>query len=474
MIDFAANVLGRPLDPWQQWLVIHLGELLEDGRPRFRRVLVIVARQNGKTWLCTVLALFWVYVERHKLVFGTSNKIEYAVDSWAAAVTIAQTTPALKARTLKPRYTNGQNDLPTRDGAHYRIAAANADGGRSKSIDRAIGDELRQQTTWEAYAAIVPAMNARPNAQIVWITNMGDATSVVLNELRSQALDDIRSSVEDISDTASRLGLFEWSALEGSHPADAAALAAANPQFGRRMDADDLLEQARAVARPGVDPKALAKHLTEVLCLTVDNAEPAIAPAAWSACSARAPMPAGVRLAACVDVAPDGQHVTLAVAGLDDDRWRIEVVTAWDGPDALEQLRRQLRGWVQDVRPSFLGWFPGSAAAAVDADLRDRRKQGRYLWPPRGVQIVEIRPGHEPAVCMGFTQQVSAGAVAHPDDPLLNAHAAAAGKIWLGDKWVFGRQGSGHVDAVYAAAGALHLIRTAPKIRRGTGTIAVG
>src|ERR1700742_2146374 len=55
VIWFAAVVLGQPLDPWQQWLVIHLGELLPDGRPRFRRVLVLVARQNGKTHLCKVL-----------------------------------------------------------------------------------------------------------------------------------------------------------------------------------------------------------------------------------------------------------------------------------------------------------------------------------------------------------------------------------------------------------------------------------
>ena len=51
VIYFAAVVLGRPLDPWQQWLVIHLGELLPDGLPRFRKVLVVVARQNGKTLL---------------------------------------------------------------------------------------------------------------------------------------------------------------------------------------------------------------------------------------------------------------------------------------------------------------------------------------------------------------------------------------------------------------------------------------
>jgi hypothetical protein len=34
VIEFAEDI-GWPLDPWQQWAVIHMGELKEDGTPRF-------------------------------------------------------------------------------------------------------------------------------------------------------------------------------------------------------------------------------------------------------------------------------------------------------------------------------------------------------------------------------------------------------------------------------------------------------
>jgi hypothetical protein len=50
VIEFA-EYIGRPLDPWQRYLVIHAGEL-EKGRgqegekPRFRQVLVLVSRQR--------------------------------------------------------------------------------------------------------------------------------------------------------------------------------------------------------------------------------------------------------------------------------------------------------------------------------------------------------------------------------------------------------------------------------------------
>lgn len=463
VIHFAATVLQRPLDPWQQWLVIHLGELLDDGRPRFRKALVIVARQNGKTHLCTVLALFWLYVERWPLVFGTSNKIEYAADAWKDAVDLALSVPALAAQTNKPRFTNGQNNLPTRHRSSYRIGAANADGGRSKSIDRAIGDELRQQKDWTAYAALIPAMNARPRAQVIYITNMGDSTSVVLNELRAEAEAAIAAG-----DVERPTALFEWSAPAGSHPTDVHALAAANPQAGRRMDWDMLTADAAAVARPGADPKKLASFLTEIMCIPVDQMDPAIDPGAWAAGRDRAPIPAGVPVTACLDISPDQQHATLAVAAaLPDGRIRLEVVKDWAGPTALADLRREFRSWVATVRPVLIGWFPNGPAASIDAELRDRRRQGRYMWPPRGTRIDEIRQD-QAAVCMGLAEQVAAGEIVHSGQELLDDHIGATDKAWRGGRWVFARRGSGHIDAAYAAAGAVHLARVAPKRRRAT------
>jgi hypothetical protein len=47
VIQFA-EIIGEPLLPWQQWLVKHALELTPDGTYRFRTVLVLVARQNGK------------------------------------------------------------------------------------------------------------------------------------------------------------------------------------------------------------------------------------------------------------------------------------------------------------------------------------------------------------------------------------------------------------------------------------------
>lgn len=452
VIWFAAVILGEPLDPWQQWCVIHLGELLPDGRPRFRQVLILVARQNGKTHLCKVLSLYWLFVERQAMVFGTSTNLEQAKEAWEFAVELAQQTPALAHRVRSVRIGNGQQVLSTTDRCRYKIGAADRRGGRGKTIRRAIGDELREQHTWDAYNAVTFATNAVPDAQIVYITNQGDTRSIVLASLRRAAL-----AGDDMS-----LGIFEYSAPPGTHPTDPAGWAAANPQLGRRMDPAALAGQALRVSKPDADPEELAGFLTEALCMSVDRLDPAINPAAWKDCRDVGDLAAArSRLALCVDLSPDGLHATLAAAAvLEDARVRVETVHEWTGPAAAAALERDLPGWVAKLKPQTLGWFPTGPAAAVAAQLADRRKDGVRGWPPAGVTVAEIR-GETTAVCMALAKQVNAHTLAHSGQAMLDAQVRGAEKKPRGDGWVFARAG-GNVDAVYAVAGAAHLARTLP------------
>ena len=63
VIAFAAVILKVTLFPWQCWLLIHALELNEDGSYRFRRVIVLVARQNGKTTVMGVLIAWWLFID---------------------------------------------------------------------------------------------------------------------------------------------------------------------------------------------------------------------------------------------------------------------------------------------------------------------------------------------------------------------------------------------------------------------------
>lgn len=489
VIEFARDVLKAPLDPWQCWLMIHAGELLPDGRPRFRKVLVLVARQNGKTHLLVVLTLFWIFIECVAVVLGTSTKLDYAAESWRKACRLARRVPRLAAEISHRgaiRKANGEQVLWRADpdereldeGSRYKIAASNEEGGRSLTVDRLVLDELRQHHDYSAHDAAVPATSAVPDAQIFALSNAGSVKSVVLNDMRSDALDFIKTGEGD-----QRLGIFEWSAARGSSPLDVDALAQANPNLGRRIDLDGLLGDARTAMKKG--GSKLAGFKVEHMCIGVQHMDPAIDPEHWKACEDIGDLSeVRSRVVLCVDVSPDEQHATLIAAAvlpgevvvdelaaevdaedaetpvedLPNERVRVEVVQAWDGPKCIRDLKRDLPRLVRKVKPQALGWFPTGPTAAIAADLADR-EDGH--WPPKNVTVEEIRRD-VPAVCMGFAAQVRAELIAQAVDPMLSAHVLGAEKLRQGDRWVFTRRGVGYVDGAYAAAGATHLARTLP------------
>lgn len=471
VIWFAEHVLGKPLDPWQQWLVIHIGELLEDGRPRFRRAVVLVARQNGKTYLCVVLTLFWMFVEKWPMIFGTSTNLEQAAEPWEAACEMAEETKALAD--LMPRNAirkaNGQQVLRNVYRSKYKIGAVNEKGGRGKSIDRLIGDELRTHKNYVGYRAAYNAMNARPYGQAVFISNQGDDTSEVLNDLYDAAFAYITTGDGD-----ERLGLFEWSGPPGCALDDVHALAQANPNVGWRNDWDTLLGPAKELSLPSAKQEAINGFRTEVLNQRVRNLDAAINAQGWEDGRVEGDLSElRSRLAALVDVSPDMQHATLVVAGvMADDRVRVEVpgvdlpgrgrvVGAWSGPRAVANMQRDLPAMIRKIRPQVFGWLPSGPAASAAAALKDRKIKGARAWPPPGITVAEIS-GEVTAICMGLAAEVEARMVVHAGDPLLDAHITGAAKLWNGDRWRFERTGDGHVDAAYAVAGAVHLARTLP------------
>lgn len=471
VIRFAER-LGLPLDPWEQWAAIHLGELLPDGRPRFRQLLILVARQNGKTTLLVVLTLYWLFVDRVPLVLGTSTKLDYAAESWRLACRIVRRVARLR-REVPPkggiRKANGEQvlwraDAVERlidDGSRYKIAASNSEGGRSLSIDRLIMDELRQQYTYEAWDASVPAAS-KVGAQVVGISNAGVARSVVLNNYRASALKFITTGEGDY-----RKGLLEWSAPEDASPDDLEALAQANPNLrwnatGHYRDADELLAEARDAMYVGGEK--LVGFKTERMCITVTVLDPAVDMRQWDALAANGGcLDPGTlddvrdRVAVVAELSEDGLHATLyAAALLPDGRTRVDPVDAWAGPDAADQLRAALPDHLERIQPRAFGWLPGGPAAAITADVKNL---------PAGITVETIK-GETNAVCMGFAEQVIAGRIAQSADPLLDTQLAGTEKEYTAGGWRFMRRGAGHCDASYAAAGAVHLARTLPPPKR--------
>lgn len=304
VINFAKSVLGVLLFPWQQWLLIHALELNEDGTYRFKKLVILVGRQNGKTTLLTILSLWWLFVDSLRdtnrippsdfLILGTAQDLDTATEAWDRTLKYCDPDPEneagipdLMSRSLKPLRVNGGRSIRLKKGQKYKVKAATRKSGRGKSASRIIMDELREQQTFESWAAITKTMNAIWNAQLWTISNAGDAKSVVLAHVRNLGHAAVKAWAEQVEteqmDIAEwerefdgTLGLFEWSALEDCEINDADQIARANPSLGYVVMWETIMSDMKT------DP--LFVFRTEVLCQWVTAAiETYITEEEWTA-----------------------------------------------------------------------------------------------------------------------------------------------------------------------------------------------
>lgn len=316
VIEFALVVLGVDLYPWQKWLLIHALELREDGTYRFRRVIVLVGRQNGKTTLASVLAAWWLFVDSARnpdrippfkfKVVGVAQNLDIAKEPWSAVKLWCDPDPetaeeaelgieALVQATAKVRDANGSIAITARSRAHYEIRAAK--NARGKPAAKVLMDEMREQRDWSAWNAVSQTTKSFWNGMLVGFSNAGDAGSVVLAHQRNAALLDLIAAgvhvpdyVEDGIAAAEAhangeiaepvpadesLGIFEWSAAPGCAKNDIEAILQSNPSIGHgSMTIEICLADIRGMTDAG--------YRTEVLCQWVTTrVEPYIDQVRW-------------------------------------------------------------------------------------------------------------------------------------------------------------------------------------------------
>ena len=432
-VDWCKAVLGVELMPWQQWLAQHAMEVDEDGRFRFRTVLVLVARQNGKTFMLSSSSLWLLFAQRVPMIVSAAQSLDIAREAWAEAASYAESEPVLLDDLRAVRRANGQERIETSWGGVYRLAAATSRGGRGLSVDRLNIDELREHRDWKPWGALSKTTIARPNAQTWCYSNAGDDQSVVLNHFRDQG----------VAGSNETLGLFEWSAPDGCDLDDREAWAWANPSLGVRI--------SEAAIKAALETDTPDVFRTEVLCQRVKVMDAAVDPGSWEACRDTGGTLERLRddLHLFVDVAPDGRHVTVGVAAeTEDGRVRVEVVAAWQ---STRMARAELGPLLERVAPKMVGWFPSGPSAAI-ADVLTRAAD-RLDVPLVGYADAQAREAS-----MLFADLVHTRRLIHPGDPLLDAHVSGAQRKQSGDGWRFARVAGGHVDAVYAVAGAAHSV----------------
>lgn len=319
VIDFADEVLGVILLPWQRAALIRMLELSEDGSLRFRTVLVLVARQNGKSTLAQVLTIWLLFVWGWPLVLGTAQDLDVAESLWEEVVDLVESNDELNALKDGVTKVNGKKSLNLTTGAKYKVKAANRRAGRGLSGNLVLLDEIREHQTWDAWGAITKTTMARAEALILALSNAGDVTSRVLRYLRLMAHravgdpdgiaaiedgagpseddieelldtdtddldefdDDDESDVEldDLEQDEETLCILEWSAPPGCEKTDRSGWSWANPSRGYTISTKTIASACKT------DPEWVFR--TEVLCQWNDGATAGpFAPGAWDATKA--------------------------------------------------------------------------------------------------------------------------------------------------------------------------------------------
>ena len=350
--DFCESI-GEPNLPWQKWLSIHAleitGSFPDDWSFRFRYVIVLVSRQNGKTHWFKKLGIFFNYVLQTKLVIGTGQSLDKSNDTLEEAVDLIEETPILSAEFDKVLRGAGRREYILKGGERWKVVASNRKG-RGWSSDLILMDESREQTDWLGWSAISKTMLARPRAILVTVSNAGDTTSVVLRHLRLQAhsqlgdpdgIADNRSALggEDVDDS---LGIFEWSAVPGCDIHDREAWAQANPSLGYGFLTEKALASACAT-----DPEDVFR--TECLCQWVESLLPQPFPAgAWEAgIDTKSFIAPESEIYYGIDMSTDRKWISIAACGQrEDGNYHVEVIARVpDAAKAIEWFRmRSPRG----------------------------------------------------------------------------------------------------------------------------------
>ena len=451
IIDFAEKVLGIELIPWQKWLVIHAFEVKDDPidgwRLRFRTVIVEVGRQNGKTTLSCIIALYFLYQLKAGLVLGTAQDVSNAEDVWQSCVDMAQSNEELSEAIQHVWYTNGSKRLQLKGNRDYRVRASNRKAGRGKSADLVLLDELREHQTWDAWAALSKTGMARKNSLLWCMSNAGDGTSVVLRHFRLRAHAQLKDPdgivkalgeselIADESADGSALALFEWSADPEADPGDVNAWRQANPSLGYTIEMSSLK------AAHADDPADVFK--TECLCQWVTTViTPPFPVDSWDAgkdedsrIADDSPLWFGV------DISADRTRSSIAVCGKrTDGAWHVELAEYRAGTGWLAK-------WFIQAAPNYQGGMRVAlqSKGAPIASMMD------VLAAIDGVEVIECA-GKDvagwcgrlyDAVAASTEDDIDAVPVYHITQPALDLAANVASTRPLGDgAWAWDRNKS--------------------------------
>jgi phage terminase large subunit-like protein len=431
LIDLAIK-LGEPLMPWQELVAIESMRVKDDERWAFPQIGVLVARQQGKSHLMR-LRILWGLLNGEKLQILSAHKLAVSLEHFNQLLDLIEQHDWLMAQMKKIRRTNGQEEIQFNNGGRFKVVANNAAGRGYAGAETIYLDELREHKDYGAWSAITKTQLAAKNPALYGFSNAGDATSMVLNEMRDRGM----ATIQGVTDS---LLWLEWSAPPNTNISIESA-AWANPAMGRTVHVDNIKATFN-------EPEAVVR--TEVMCQWVDTLQSPWSPNAWNQCAnPDLIVEPGQQTYLAFDVTPRRNQASLVASQIIDGKIALGLVQTFDSDTALDDLTiaNAVADWAKayDVTEIAYSKNTGQAVAArlASAGIMTTAIDGR-------------------AFAMACDQMLSAmehSSLIHKDEVTFNKHVSACARIPFAEGgWLIGRRASNaNVTGAVAAAMAISL-----------------
>jgi hypothetical protein len=415
LIDLASS-LGIDLMDWQKFALIHTHKVKPDGRWATPVNTIVVARQNGKSFLQLIRILGGLFLWDENLQIGSAHRLSTSLEQFRAMVQIIEKNDSLAKQVKKIRWQHGGEEIETLTGNRFIVRAG---GSAARGVSRPSTihlDELREMTDIESFASLRYTLMAATNPMVMAYTNAGDSSSVVLNQFRDRALASIAGVQDDI-------GYFEWSA-----PTDEISVENArhsNPSMGTLIHADNI----KSVLN---DPPDVV--MTEVLCRWVVAINSAVDAASWGNCLDKsADLDIDKLTWLAIDLSPDRRHASLVGAQkIGGEQFVVKLLHTWQNDLQLDDkaIANDLADYARKYPTEYV-LYSRKTSAAVAARLA-----------PAGIPIFDM-DGVYPQACDEMLSAINSGRLKHRGQAQLSEEVLAAVQLRRGDGgWVIGRRAS--------------------------------
>ena len=428
LIDLAAD-LKIELMPWQKFALEHTHKVKADGRWASPINCIVVARQNGKSFLQQIRILGGLFLWDEPLQIGSAHRLSTSLEQFRAMVQIIEGSDNLAKQVKKIRWQHGGEEIETMSGNRFIVRAG---GSAARGVSRPSTihlDELREMTDIESFASLRYTLMAASNPLVMAYTNAGDHSSVVLNDFRNRALARIAGADDEI-------GYFEWSAPTDEISVENARHA--NPAMGITIHPDNI----KSVLN---DPADVV--MTEVLCRWVVAISSAVDAASWGNCVDKtADLDLDKLTWLGIDLSPDRKHASLVGAQkLGEEKFVVKLLHTWSNELQLDDkaIANDLADYARKYPTEYV-LYSRKTSGAVAARLA-----------PAGIPIFDM-DGAYPQACDEMLSAINSGRMKHRGQSQLTEEMLSAVQLRRGDGgWVIGRRAS---QAVVCGAVATALV----------------